>query len=89
MGYFNIRDERRNPFLTFVSIIRVPHNGFKVSCLISHWVKSKFKHNEQRQSAYVCMWIVLSLHVSDVPADVMAGHEQESISPVFQPMISD
>lgn len=43
MGYFNIRDERRNPLLTFVSFIWVPHNEGK----------SKFKDVESRKARRV------------------------------------
>lgn len=61
VGYFNIRDERRNPFLTFVSFIWVFHNGFKVSCLSIHSVQANLRimQWEREKSIYVCMWLFL------------------------------
>lgn len=70
VGYFNIRDERHNPFLTFVSFIWAPYNGFKVSCLSIHRAKANFRTMqwEREESIYVCMRHHI---ISDIPADIV------------------
>lgn len=53
VGYFNIRDERHNPFLTFVSFIWVPYNGFRVSCLSIHRAKANFRMMQWERGEYL------------------------------------